>query len=540
MSFDYIWGETLGELDRLRPDARIANLETSVTVSEESWPSKGINYRMHPGNVPCLTAARIDCCVLANNHVLDWGRPGLAETLTVLHGAGIRTAGAGNDALEAATPAIIGLSDGKRVLVFAFGTESSGVGRDWKATRKRAGVNWIGELSTRAADAIGEQVAACKRVGDIVIASIHWGGNWGFEVSSRERVFAHRLIDGAGIDLVHGHSSHHVRGIEVYRGKAILYGCGDLLNDYEGISGHESYRGDLGLMYLPTIDSESGALLRFVMMPTRIHRLRVDRAPADGVAWPQEHDGPGVQEARSGGNGSARRNPRARMARRACGGFMSGAIALLAQDVSIAAETVTMPGLLRMPPAAKGLVLFAHGSGSSRFSPRNTLVANLLGRAKFATLLFDLLTPKEEQIDSVTRELRFDIALLTERLVDATRWVLKEPRLKELALGYFGASTGAAAALAAAARVPAVSAVVSRGGRPDLAGAALADVRAATLLIVGGADREVLELNRQALAQLRCEARLEVVPHATHLFEEPGTLEKVGSLAAEWFARYLA
>jgi dienelactone hydrolase len=218
---------------------------------------------------------------------------------------------------------------------------------------------------------------------------------------------------------------------------------------------------------------------------------------------------------------------------------MSSAIALVAQDVSIATETVTMPGLLRMPPAAKGLVLFAHGSGSSRFSPRNTLVANLLGRAKFATLLFDLLTPEEEQIDSVTRELRFDIALLTERLVDATRWVLKEPRLKELALGYFGASTGAAAALAAAARVPAVSAVVSRGGRPDLAGAALPDVKAATLLIVGGADREVLELNRQALAQLRCEARLDVVPHATHLFEEPGTLEKVGSLAAEWFARYL-
>ena len=218
---------------------------------------------------------------------------------------------------------------------------------------------------------------------------------------------------------------------------------------------------------------------------------------------------------------------------------MSSAIALVAQDVSIATETVTMPGLLRMPPAAKGLVLFAHGSGSSRFSPRNTLVANLLGRAKFATLLFDLLTPEEEQIDSVTRELRFDIALLTERLVDATRWVLKEPRLKELALGYFGASTGAAAALAAAARIPEVSAVVSRGGRPDLAGAALADVRAATLLIVGGADREVLELNRQALAQLRCEARLDVVPHATHLFEEPGTLEKVGSLAAEWFARYL-
>ena len=218
---------------------------------------------------------------------------------------------------------------------------------------------------------------------------------------------------------------------------------------------------------------------------------------------------------------------------------MSGATALLAQDVSIAAETVTLPGLLRMPVAARGLVLFAHGSGSSRFSPRNTLVANILGRAKFATLLFDLLTPKEEQIDSETRKLRFDIALLTERLVDATRWALLQPWIKKLPLGYFGASTGAAAALAAAARMPEVSAVVSRGGRPDLAGAALADVQAATLLIVGGADREVLELNRQALAQLRCEARLEVVPHATHLFEEPGKLDIVADLAAKWFLRHL-
>ena len=154
-------------------------------------------------------------------------------------------------------------------------------------------------------------------------------------------------------------------------------------------------------------------------------------------------------------------------------------------------------------------------------------------------VLFEGQNPREAVIQLMTRELRFDIELLTGRLVEATRWVLKEPQLKKLALGYFGASTGAAAALAAAARVPEVSAVVSRGGRPDLAGAALADVRAATLLIVGGADREVLELNRQALAQLRCEARLDVVPHATHLFEEPGTLEKVGSLAAEWFARYL-
>jgi dienelactone hydrolase len=212
---------------------------------------------------------------------------------------------------------------------------------------------------------------------------------------------------------------------------------------------------------------------------------------------------------------------------------------LAAREVTVAADAVTLQGLLRAPPSPVGIVLFAHGSGSSRRSPRNTQVANLLGGAGFATLLFDLLTADEERIDSMTAELRFDIALLTERLVAATQWVLGEPEFRELAIGYFGASTGAAAALAAAARVPDVAAVVSRGGRPDLAGAALADVRAATLLIVGGADREVLALNRQALAQLRCEARLEIVPNATHLFEEHGALEQVAALAAQWFAHYL-
>ncbi len=208
------------------------------------------------------------------------------------------------------------------------------------------------------------------------------------------------------------------------------------------------------------------------------------------------------------------------------------------EEVSLNVEAVRLQGLLRLPPNASALVLFAHGSGSGRLSPRNTYVAERLGQAGLATLLFDLLTEKEEQIDALTAELRFDIPLLTNRLVTATMWTLKQQRLEGLAVGYFGASTGAAAALAAAARIPTIAAVVSRGGRPDLAGSALAQVRAATLLIVGGDDREVLALNRKALAQLTCEAQLEIVPGATHLFAEPGALEQVASLSAAWFTSH--
>jgi len=208
--------------------------------------------------------------------------------------------------------------------------------------------------------------------------------------------------------------------------------------------------------------------------------------------------------------------------------------------VTINAGDVRLQGLLRVPPRGSALVLFAHGSGSGRLSPRNTLVAQRLAQAGLGSLLLDLLTDQEEEIDAVTAELRFDIPLLTARLTAATEWALRQHDLERLALGYFGASTGAAAALAAAARMPAIAAVVSRGGRPDLAAEALSRVRAATLLIVGGADPEVLALNRKALALLTCEARLEVVPGATHLFAEPGALEKVAALAAAWFARHTA
>lgn len=205
-------------------------------------------------------------------------------------------------------------------------------------------------------------------------------------------------------------------------------------------------------------------------------------------------------------------------------------------QVTIRAGTVELAGELVLPDSPRGLVVFAHGSGSSRHSPRNRFVASVLQDGSLGTLLMDLLTPAEEQIDSRTAELRFNIDLLAERVTAAVDWVRSQAATQPLGLGLFGASTGAAAALVAAALRPGeVSAVVSRGGRPDLAGAALPKVRAATLLIVGGNDVQVLELNRAALQELRAEKDLVVVPGATHLFEEPGALGEVSRLARQWF-----
>jgi putative phosphoribosyl transferase len=210
-------------------------------------------------------------------------------------------------------------------------------------------------------------------------------------------------------------------------------------------------------------------------------------------------------------------------------------------NVSVPAGAVHLAGDLDIPAGARGVVLFAHGSGSGRLSPRNRQVARALGQAGLATLLLDLLTEEEEAVDRDRAELRFDIALLAGRLVAAMHWLAEQPGTEDLPIGLFGASTGAAAALVAAAERPLqVAAVVSRGGRPDLAGPSLGVVRAPTLLVVGGRDRVVLELNRSAAEQLGAEHRLEIVPDATHLFEEPGALERVASLAADWFRRWLA
>ncbi len=281
----YVWGDALLELKRHAPDIRLVNLETAVTRSEDHWPAKGINYRMHPENTVVLTAAGIDVVALANNHILDWGYDGLAETIKSVEKAGIRHAGAGKDRRSASSPAVLDLGAKGRVLVFSAAHGSSGVPPSWAAEKDRAGVNLLPDLSDETAGRLGESVRRMKRPGDVVVLSVHWGANWGHDVPEEEREFSHRVIDAADVDLVFGHSSHHPKPIEVYHGKLILYGCGDLINDYEGISGHETYRSDLVLMYFVKIDPASGRLLGLEMTPFQIRGFRLNRAPASDARW---------------------------------------------------------------------------------------------------------------------------------------------------------------------------------------------------------------------------------------------------------------
>ncbi|MDH3318308.1 MAG: CapA family protein [Betaproteobacteria bacterium] len=281
---EYVWGDALEALEAERPDVRIVNLETAVTTSPERTP-KGINYRMNPANVACLLAARIDCCVLANNHVLDWGARGLEETLDTLHGAGMRTAGAGRNAAEAAAPAILETRARGRVLVYAYGLESSGVPAAWAAGERRSGVSFLPDLSEASADAVARHVSDMKRAGDIAVVSMHWGPNWGYEVERERRAFAHRLVDAGAADLVHGHSAHHPGALELHHEHLILYACGDFLNDYEGIEGHESFHPDLVLMYLATLDEAGGALRELSMRPMRVRRFRLERAGEGDAEW---------------------------------------------------------------------------------------------------------------------------------------------------------------------------------------------------------------------------------------------------------------
>ncbi|MBB2911064.1 poly-gamma-glutamate synthesis protein (capsule biosynthesis protein) [Streptosporangium becharense] len=284
VGFSWPWGDALWVLDEATLDVRVVNLETSVTRSDEFAPGKGVHYRMNPGNLPCLAEVRPDVCALANNHVLDFGRPGLGETLDVLAGAGLRTAGAGRDADEARRPAIVPDGHGGRVLVFSFGLPSSGIPTDWAATRHRAGVDVVPEPSTAAAAAIADRVRREKRPGDVAVASVHWGSNWGYRIPLEQVRFAHRLVDG-GVDVVHGHSSHHPRPIEVYHGRLILYGCGDLVDDYEGITGNERYRDDLRLLYLVSLEPGSGELAGLRMVPLQAHRMRLRHASQEDSHW---------------------------------------------------------------------------------------------------------------------------------------------------------------------------------------------------------------------------------------------------------------
>jgi poly-gamma-glutamate synthesis protein (capsule biosynthesis protein) len=285
VELSYIWGDALAEWERAEPDIRIVNLETSVTTSDEYWKDKSIHYRMHPDNVGCLTAANIDFCSLANNHILDWGYPGLADTAKNLSMANISFAGAGSNIHRAQAPAILPIEGKGRLLIFSFGSVTSGIPSGWAATEERAGVNVLPDLSESTVGRIGEEVRKVRQKSDVVVASIHWGDNWGYEVPDEQRAFAHRLIDRAGVDVIHGHSSHHARPIEVYRGRPVIYGCGDFINDYEGISGYESFRNDLVLMYLLKVDPSTGGLLSLEMVPFQIGRFRLNRASQADALW---------------------------------------------------------------------------------------------------------------------------------------------------------------------------------------------------------------------------------------------------------------
>ena len=284
VAFSWPWGDALPVLDRAGPDVRVINLETSITRSDAFEPGKAVHYRMSPGNVPCLTAARPDVCVLANNHVLDFGPPGLEETLDSLSDAGLRAVGAGRDLDEARRPATVDVPGGGRVVVFSCGTPSSGVPASWAAAADRPGVDFLLEPSEAAAAEIIDRVRTVRRPGDVVVVSVHWGSNWGYDVSSGQVGFAHRLID-QGVDVVHGHSSHHPRPIEIYRGKLVLYGCGDFIDDYEGITGYEEYRDDLRLLYLASVAPDTGRLAELRIVPLQARRMRLHHADGTDASW---------------------------------------------------------------------------------------------------------------------------------------------------------------------------------------------------------------------------------------------------------------
>jgi poly-gamma-glutamate synthesis protein (capsule biosynthesis protein) len=280
------WGEALAVLTSRSVDVRVVNLETAITGSGEFAPGKTVHYRMNPANIDCLGVARPEVCGLANNHVLDFGRRGLAETLAALGRAGLPAAGAGPDDAWAWQPVTVPVRGG-RVVVYCFAAAGSGVPAGWAAAADRAGVALLPELSPTTLGLVADRIRRAKRPGDVVVASVHWGSNWGYPVGTDQVRFGHGLID-AGADLVHGHSSHHPRPVELYRGKLVLHGCGDFIDDYEGITGHQQYRPDLRLLYLASVDPGTGTLARLRMIPLQARQMRLRHAAPADVDWLQQ------------------------------------------------------------------------------------------------------------------------------------------------------------------------------------------------------------------------------------------------------------
>lgn len=283
VSFEYPWGDALALLKREQPDLRLINLETPIT--ERGAPtSPAPHARMHPLHLPTLAALGVDGAVLANRHVLDWGHEGLLDTLVSLRQAGIPCVGAGHDGAEAEQEGQWLLPGRARVRLFAYGHPSSGLPAHWAAAAGRPGINWLDRLDDDAVARLAATIRSSKEEGDIAIVSLHWGSNWGYEVPVEQRRFAHALIDEAGVDLVWGHSSHHPRPIEVYRGRLILYGVGDFLKDASGASGHEAYRPHLAALYLPRL-APDGRLSELRLWPLHVHLFRLKRAGVLDCHW---------------------------------------------------------------------------------------------------------------------------------------------------------------------------------------------------------------------------------------------------------------
>ena len=299
VSFDYIWGDALKELEKEKADLRIINLETTITTSENFEP-KEINYRMNPKNIDVLKVFKVNIACLANNHILDFKEEGLLETIEVLNKNGILTVGAGRNIEEAKKPIIFRCRTSK-ILIFNYADVSSGVPIWWKAEKNKAGVNLITDLTQINADKYisenprnkhprqsARENNICENPrSSVVIFSIHWGPNWGYEITKEQKNFAYRLIDEANIDIVFGHSSHHFKGIETYKNKIIIYGAGDFINDYEGIGGYENFRPDLVLGYIVEISNNKNELKinRLILLPFKIKKFRLNYCNKEEIDW---------------------------------------------------------------------------------------------------------------------------------------------------------------------------------------------------------------------------------------------------------------
>lgn len=285
VGYSYVWGDALKEFDEKKPDLKIINLETSITSSRDYWKHKGIHYKLNPQNIDVIKNAGIDFTSLANNHVLDWGYKGFYETIKTLNDAKIEFAGAGIDKSSAEKIAVFDLKGKGRVLIYSCGSTTSGISDEWGAENNKAGVNLIPDYSIDTVRNAKEKFDAIRGKNDISIVSIHWGGNWGYRIPKAHMVFAHNLVDLAGINIVHGHSSHHPIGIEVYKNRLILYGSGDFINDYEGIAGYEMYRDDLALMYFAYFDADTGNISKLKIVPMQIKNFKLNYASRNDAKW---------------------------------------------------------------------------------------------------------------------------------------------------------------------------------------------------------------------------------------------------------------